>query len=166
MQKAYPATGNVHLFRARQSKERYSGSGVTKMSTSQNISTLHKGLTPLLAVLISSEHARARRDVPVAGYLVSGYFIGVPKITTARNTYLYPPIPTYTCLYLPIPAYTYLYLPIPTYTYLYLPIPAYTYLYLPIPTYTYLYLPRPIPIPVLCLNNLSRYWHYFTYYVE
>src|SRR5574344_1816336 len=99
------------------------------MSIAHNISTLHKRLTPLLAVQTFSECPGAREGIPVAGYLVSGYFIGVPKITTARNTYLYPPIPAYTYLYLPIPAYTYLYLPIPTYTYLYLPILTKTYTY-------------------------------------
>ena len=39
------------------------------MSIAQNINVLCKRLTPLLAVLISSECTRARRDVPVAGLL-------------------------------------------------------------------------------------------------
>ena len=66
MQKAYPATGSADLFRVHQSKGRYSSSGVTKMSIAQNISVLHKRLTPLLAVLISSECTRAGRSIPVA----------------------------------------------------------------------------------------------------
>ena len=45
------------------------GSGVPKMGTSQNINILSKKLTPLLAVLISSECARAREGIPVAGLL-------------------------------------------------------------------------------------------------
>ena len=57
MQKAYPATGRVDLFRVHQSGEEYSGSGVAKMTIAQNINVLHKKPTPLLAVLISSEHA-------------------------------------------------------------------------------------------------------------
>ena len=69
MQKSYPATGSVDLFGVHQIKGRYSSSGVAKMSIAQNISTLHKGLTPLLAVLISSEHAGAREGIPIAGLL-------------------------------------------------------------------------------------------------
>ena len=38
------------------------------MSIAQNINALHKRLTPLLAELISSEHARARDGIPVAGF--------------------------------------------------------------------------------------------------
>ena len=53
-----------------------SSSGVAKMSIAQNISVLCKRLTPLLAVLISSECTRARRDVPVAGF---------PKMSTSQN---------------------------------------------------------------------------------
>ena len=67
MQKAYPATGSVDLFRVHLSEGRYSSSGVPKISSSQNISVLHKRVTPLLAVLISSECARARDGIPVAG---------------------------------------------------------------------------------------------------
>ena len=44
-----------------------SSSGVAKMSIAQNINVLHKRLTPLLAVLISSEYAWAERGVPAAG---------------------------------------------------------------------------------------------------
>jgi hypothetical protein len=86
VQKTYPATGSVDLFGVHQIKGRYSSSGVAKMSIAQNISTLHKGLTPLLAVLISSGGAGTERgvtavcvctccgdapacDVPVAGLL-------------------------------------------------------------------------------------------------
>ena len=69
MQKAYPATGSADLFRVRQSEGWYSGSGVAKMSIAQNINVLYKRLTPLLAVLISSECARARDGIPVAGLL-------------------------------------------------------------------------------------------------
>ena len=46
-----------------------SSSGVAKMSIAQNISVLCKRLTPLLAVLISSECTRARRGIPVAELL-------------------------------------------------------------------------------------------------
>ena len=46
-----------------------SSSGVAKMGTSQNINILSKKLTPLLVVLISSECARAREGIPVAGLL-------------------------------------------------------------------------------------------------
>ena len=37
------------------------------MTIAQNINVLHKRLTPLLAVLISSEHAGAERGVPARG---------------------------------------------------------------------------------------------------
>ena len=40
-------------------------SGVPKISSSQNINVLHKKLTPLLAVLISTECVRAERGVTV-----------------------------------------------------------------------------------------------------
>ena len=67
MQKAYPATGSVDLFRVHLSEGRYSSSGVAKMSSSQNISVLHKRLTPLLAVLISSECTRAKGGILAVG---------------------------------------------------------------------------------------------------
>src|SRR5574344_2052603 len=44
-----------------------SSSGVAKISIAQNINALCKRLTPLLAVLISSECARAERGVPAVG---------------------------------------------------------------------------------------------------
>src|SRR5574344_850344 len=69
VQKAYPATGSVDLFRVHLSKERYSSSGVPKICTTRNIRVLHKRLTPLLAVLISSECTRAERGVPARGCL-------------------------------------------------------------------------------------------------
>ena len=66
-QKAYSATGSVDLFRVHLSKERCSSSGVTKISIAQNINVLRKRLTPLLAVLISTERAGAERGVPLSG---------------------------------------------------------------------------------------------------
>ena len=65
MQKAYSATGNSNFLRARLSEEEYSSSGVTKISIAQNISTLCKRLTPLLAVQTFSEGAGTERGVTV-----------------------------------------------------------------------------------------------------
>ena len=55
----------------RLSKERYSGSGVAKMSTSQNINVLSKKLTPLLAVQTFSEGTRAERGVTTVGLVLA-----------------------------------------------------------------------------------------------
>ena len=62
------------------------------MSIAQNISTLRKRLTPLLAVQTFSEHAGAERGVPARGLVpAAGYpgmrcsSSGVAKIRIAQN---------------------------------------------------------------------------------
>ena len=70
-QKAYPATGSSDFLRVRLSKERYSSSGVPKICTTRNIRVLHKRLTPLLAVLISTECTRAERGVTTVGLVLA-----------------------------------------------------------------------------------------------